>query len=100
MDNNKYFDDVDFIPLKNLPDCGLTAYKYEEWKPGDPVKPNNVLIGCLGNLDRVSLVGRDLNGELMFASSEEGLDVILADLENFVDFIKRMKRVESNGSDY
>ena len=56
----------DYIPLKNLPFTGITAYQYEPWEPGDPTRPNNVLIGCLDELDKVSLVGRNFDGSLRF----------------------------------
>lgn len=87
MDQN----DIDFIPLKNLPDSGLTVWKYEEWKPGDKTVPNNVLIRCIDNLDKVSLVGRGLDGDTYFASSLDNVNEIINDLQEFIDFLKEYR---------
>lgn len=82
-------DDLEPIPLKNLPFSGITAFKYEPWKPGDTIPVNNVLIACLGNLETVALVGRDINGEMYFASATDDVEAILQDLDKFGKFLRR-----------
>lgn len=87
-------DDIDLIPLKNLPASGLKVFKYEKWEPGDPTHPNNVLISCLDNLDRVTLVGRTIeDGELLFASSEEDINLLEHDLRKFLQMIERSRLI-------
>lgn len=85
-------DDLNHIPLKNLPASGLIVWTYDKWKKGDPVSPNNVLIACIDNLDKVSLVGRCVeDGSPLYASSTSNIDEIIEDLEEFIDYLKEYR---------
>ncbi len=84
----EYNDEIDFIPLKNLPDSGLKVFKYDTWKEGDPIRPNNVLIAVLDELEMVSLVGRHKQGGMVFASSESDIDEVKLDLVRFMQMLE------------
>lgn len=86
---------INSIPTDNLGDSGLVVYKYEEWKPGDPHKPNNVVISCIDRLSNVAIVGVDKDtGELYCASSEEDPDTVLAMLSAFAGIVEEHKEEE------
>lgn len=82
-------EEVDFIPLKNLPESGLTVYHYKN-KKGSPNKtePDDVLVSGIGRFDEVSLVGRTKEGSFYFASSIEEPSEIMKDLKNFKKVLK------------
>jgi hypothetical protein len=88
MNNEEEVEDT--IPLKNLPNAGLVAWKYDPWKEGDPVSANNVLIACIDNLKSVSIVGHSKeDGTFYFASNLEDTDEVIEDLDAFKRFLKR-----------
>ncbi|MAZ33877.1 MAG: hypothetical protein Tp178MES00d2C33159091_43 [Prokaryotic dsDNA virus sp.] len=80
------------IPLENLGDSGLVVHKYDEWKEGEPTKPNNVLIGCIDRLSNVAIVGVDReSGEMYCAASDndpESIQLMLAYFSNMLEDYK------------
>lgn len=69
MIKKKFKDELEDIPLENLPDSGLVVFNYDtEWKEGDAAKCDNVLIPLLGTLDTICLVAQDKNGEMIYAA--------------------------------
>jgi hypothetical protein len=94
-------DDIDLIPLKNLPHSELTVFKYEDSSAHEEfAHPNNVLISCLDSLQSVCIVGKDLNGEMYFSSSTDDIDIVLLYLERFTALMHQYKLMEQmNGSD-
>lgn len=80
-------DEVDCIPLKNLPMSGLTAYPIRASEDGS-VPADNVLTGAFGQLAKVSLVGVTAEGEYYFASSVDDETEIYSDLAKFANLLK------------
>lgn len=85
--------DDEVIPLKVLPNAGIIAYQYVPTDEADPNIPaDNVLIGAIGRLKKVSLVGIDDNGEFYFASSITGIDEIQGNLKEFYKYLDMYER--------
>lgn len=86
-------DNEDIVPLKSLPNAGIIAYQYSPTNDEDKNLPaDNVLIGALGKLKKVSLVGVDELGEFYFASSITGIDEIQGNLKEFYKYLDMYER--------
>ena len=83
------------IPMDNLGDSGLIVHKYEEWKEGDPTKPNNVLISCIDRLSQLAIVGIDKEtGEVYCASSSDEIDEVSSLLDYFQRLLSEYKELD------
>lgn len=77
-------DDIDLIPLKNLPDSGLVAYPVD-----DGLSANNVLTAGFDMFTSATMIGREKEtGEFYFASSHQDYSRIIEDLTSFVRVIE------------
>lgn len=85
-------DDIDFIPLKNLPYSGLIAHSYLPQRENGTAHPDNVLVAGIGRFTEVSMVGRTIEGKMWFASSIEGEDEIIAHLKAFTTLLEENKK--------
>lgn len=88
-------DDEEIVPLKVLPNAGIIAYPYEDLMEDDiynnETNPNNVVTACIDRLRKVSLVGKDGNGEFYFASSLSDINEVKRDLMTFYKFLCRLE---------
>ena len=81
-------DDIDKIPLKNLPLSGLKQFPLVEDREGSCPHPDNVLTFALGRMDEVCIVGRAKDGTMYFASSMENALEVHKDIKKFLDVIE------------
>lgn len=82
-------DDIDFIPLKNLPFSGLISHEYKKQREDGTAEPDNVLVAGLGRFSDVSIIGRTLEGGMWFASSLLEEDTILEHLKDFKSLLEK-----------
>lgn len=80
-------EEVDKIPLKNLPQSGLTAWPFPTSEDGK-ILADNVLVGAVGALTNVSIVGQTEDGDWYFASSLEDPSQIYENLSKFGNLVK------------
>lgn len=80
-------DDIDFIPLKNLPQSDLIVRYLNPDRPDGSPDADNVLTFACGHLEEVSLVGVSKDGQYYFASSKEDINSIVADLKAFYMYL-------------
>ena len=85
-------DDIDFIPLKNLPLSGLTAYTFSPPRENGTAEPDNVLTAGFGRFTEVSMVGRTIDGKMWFASSLASPKEIKLDLKAFKKLLKENEK--------